>query len=58
MGDICYIKVETHEQNTFYITASTEGYYVNKVRMTVIIDTFFMCLRGGGFLCSVKFLTN
>ena len=31
-GDICYIRVKTHENEQFLITASTEGYYINKVK--------------------------
>ena len=30
-GDICYIKVKPLDGDVFYLTASTEGYYVNKV---------------------------
>ena len=30
-GDICYIKVKPLDGDIFYLTASTEGYYVNKV---------------------------
>ena len=31
LGDICYIKVVPCDGADFYITASTEGYFVNKV---------------------------
>lgn len=30
MGDICYISVQPFDGNPFCVTASTEGYYVNK----------------------------
>jgi hypothetical protein len=30
-GDICYLKVKPFDGDPFYLTASTEGYYVNKV---------------------------
>jgi len=31
LGDICYIQVLPFETDPFCITASTEGYYINKV---------------------------
>ena len=31
-GDICYIQVIPHDGEVFYVTGSTEGYYVNGVR--------------------------
>ena len=33
MGDICYISVQPFDGDPFCVTASTEGYYVNKVRV-------------------------
>ena len=35
LGDICYIKVVPCDGAEFYITASTEGYYVNKVQLAL-----------------------
>ena len=31
-GDICYIEVKPHDEDPFFVTASTMGYFVNKVR--------------------------
>lgn len=44
VGDICYIQVTTKEDKQFYITASTEGYYVNKVSMGIsrMMDLTFL----------------
>lgn len=39
-GDICYIRVLTHEKKQFLITASTEGYYINKV----FFSPLYLCL--------------
>ena len=35
LGDICYIEVTTCEEDHFFVTASTEGYYINKVNIFV-----------------------
>ena len=35
LGDICYIKVVPCDGAEFYVTASTEGYYVNKVHLAL-----------------------
>lgn len=32
-GDICYLQVKPQDGEMFYVTASTEGYYVNGVRL-------------------------
>ena len=31
-GDICYLQVTPHDGDTLFVTASTEGYYINGVR--------------------------
>ena len=31
-GDISYIEVKPHDEDPFFVTASTTGYFVNKVR--------------------------
>ena len=36
-GDICYLQVNAYDVDVFHVTASTEGYYVNGVRMCVHI---------------------
>ncbi len=37
LGDICYIEVRTRENSQFYVTASTEGYYVNKASFKFVL---------------------
>ena len=34
-GDICYIQVNPHDGDVFYVTGSTEGYYINGVSSCV-----------------------
>jgi len=36
-GDICYLQVITHDVDTLYVTASTEGYYINGVRNMFVL---------------------
>ena len=31
-GDICYLQATPHDGDVSYVTASTEGYYINGVR--------------------------
>jgi len=41
LGDIAYIEVKPHDEDPFFITASTTGYFVNKVTQYVI---FVKCI--------------
>ncbi len=44
-GDICYLLVRPHDTDKMYITASTGGYYINKVRAQLRIYLFYFTIE-------------
>ena len=46
LGDICYIEVNTCEANQLFITASTEGYYVNKASLEFVLYRMYLFACG------------
>ena len=49
-GDICYIYVKPHDGDKLYITASTYGFYVNKVKPCLHVRStspFFVPFKNG-----------
>ena len=44
LGDICYIEVTTCEEDHFFVTASTEGYYINKVNILLVVVYYLFTL--------------
>ncbi len=55
LGDLCYIKVTTPEDEQFYVTASTEGYYINKVST---LCTKYMAATLEKSYCNMAFIPS
>ena len=43
MGDICYLCIQPHDSDQIYVTASTEGYFINKVSAALSCLSITFC---------------
>lgn len=41
LGDICYLLIQPYDSDPIYVTASTEGYFVNKVTQISYLQLHF-----------------